>query len=158
MVSSNAVPLLISSADGATIGTGTPTFTWQAVPGATRYTIDLPDSSSNNLLGVTTSGCDGGQCAYAPSYDPATFPELVDGASYHWRVTAGTQSGMGSPSDYNTFTVQRVYVQLDYPANVMSRPSRPSPRPSPGTSCRVPRGMPCMSCRSRTGGRLSWKG
>ena len=87
-------PVLLAPTNGArTTGltdppNGTPTFVWRAVPGATKYQIQVSTSAgfSQVVLESTT---------YATTYTPQEA--LADG-TYYWRVRAGTEEVWGAYS------------------------------------------------------------
>jgi len=68
--------------DSSTVATGTPTFTWELVTGATSYQIQVDnDSNFSSPIDNTVT---------ATEWTPATA--LTSGA-YYWRVTALNSHG-----------------------------------------------------------------
>ena len=94
------VPTLVHPESGiATTGInyppmGIPTFVWNAVPEATKYRIQVSNSSGFANLAID-------QTTYATSFTPLTH--LADG-EYYWRVQAYQGFNWGSYSETYTFT------------------------------------------------------
>ncbi len=85
-VIASSVPTLIAPIGSAS--TGTPTYQWNSVPGATSYTLWVDDSTAspkiNQVVTVAIAGCpSGGICSFTPS--TAVAPGNVK-----WWVRAGT--------------------------------------------------------------------
>ncbi len=83
------------------ITTNQPTFTWNAVSGATLYVLEVCDQSSalvysKNLSASTVTS--GSTCSVTPS-------DKLSNATYRWRVQAGNSAGYGYWSMYKMFTV-----------------------------------------------------
>ncbi len=86
-------PTLIAPTD--TIDTATPTYSWSAVTGASRYllAVDAPGAGSVSQTEYAASAvCAGSTCSVTPS--SLALPEK----SYEWRVSAGNKVGWGPPS------------------------------------------------------------
>ena len=89
-------PVLVSPLDGATTTgandsyppLGIPTLTWEAVPGAARYHVQLSASAGFATLLID-------QDTYALAYSPSTA--LADG-TYYWRVKAQVGTTWGAYS------------------------------------------------------------
>jgi hypothetical protein len=99
-----AAPTLV--APSGTIGTTTPTYTFNAVAGATGYSVRLWDNTagaSTDTVWYTPAdaGCPGntGTCTI-----PQPTP-LVNGQSYSWYARARNSTGNGPWSAYKSFTV-----------------------------------------------------
>ncbi|TKJ42949.1 hypothetical protein CEE36_05545 [candidate division TA06 bacterium B3_TA06] len=91
-------PELISPADGETVMTATPKFTWHSTPDARSYSVEISAEES-----------------FAETIDSIIFKDtsfiLADtlklGQEYHWRVIARNLQGVESnPSEPETFHVQ----------------------------------------------------
>jgi hypothetical protein len=100
-------PVLLAPA-GA-ISTNMPTFVWQSVPGAVRYTLSVNEQDTPKLPGkvgmeVTPeqAGCPlEGTCRYSPGV-------VFAAASAEWWVTAQSASGASSLSDGMVFSMSAV--------------------------------------------------
>ncbi|MEW6577707.1 MAG: M6 family metalloprotease domain-containing protein, partial [Chloroflexota bacterium] len=74
----NQAPLLLSPADGSTTSNNTPTFTWEAVSGATSYRIQADNNADFSSPAINSTRT-------SPTY--ARVTPLPDGL-YYWRVQA----------------------------------------------------------------------
>jgi|GEM_PF-7048702 len=113
------VPNLSSPADGASVVTTKPTFSWQAVqsptPGASvTYILQVDDNIDFNslVINITTSDT---------SFTPTT--DLARGTTYYWRVKAVDTTGR--QSDWSQ--VWRFYVKSDAVQPSLSAPTLISP-------------------------------
>ncbi len=92
---SPAAPALAEPADGSTAVASTPTFSWDPVPGATSYRLEVARDAAFAQLVIdeTVTGT-----TYTPDgvLDPDT--------TYHWRASAGNACGGSTPSPVFTFT------------------------------------------------------
>jgi hypothetical protein len=86
-----AGPALNLPANGSTAGSLSPTFTWDAVSGATDYTIQVSKNSSFSPLVINT-------IAGTNSYTHGT--NLQTGTTYYWRVRVNTPAAYG-PGDWS---------------------------------------------------------
>src|SRR5262245_8912571 len=94
-------PAATLAAPTGTIQTALPTYTWNAVAGATDYQLLVHDSSSNVIVSTwyaSASVCSGGTCSAAPSV------ALANGA-HQWWIQARNGSGDGPWSSGMSFTV-----------------------------------------------------
>ncbi len=71
----------LAPADGSTITSTKPTFSWDAVAGADKYEIQIADSEANLGSGTVAEVTNGGT-----SYTPTTA--LTNQQTHHWRVRA----------------------------------------------------------------------
>jgi hypothetical protein len=93
--------ILLSPSD--TITTATPTYTWNAVPGATSYGLAVRDSTGVRIqewVSASAAGCEAGTgiCSLTPS------TALAAGAGT-WRIQTYSPAGPGPWSDSLAFTV-----------------------------------------------------
>ncbi|MBB5209181.1 Ig-like domain-containing protein [Chiayiivirga flava] len=90
-----AAPALLTPANGASNVTISPTFTWNAVPGAIDYTLVVDDDPGFGSpdYSATVSGT---------SHVPGTA--LSGATTYFWRVTANNNCGAGVASAPRSFT------------------------------------------------------
>ena len=87
--------LLRSPADGSTDQSAHPTLTWDAVPGALLYTIEIAtDAAFDSIVETATTS--------AANYAATTL--LESGTQYFWRVTTSNNCGPGSVSTEFEFT------------------------------------------------------
>jgi hypothetical protein len=98
-----AGPTLNLPADGSTVSSLTPTFTWNAVSGAATYRIQVSTSccsfSPGPQLVINQQGIT------ATSYTPST--SLLPGTTYYWHVRVNTPTTTYAPGDWSvvfTFT------------------------------------------------------
>jgi sugar lactone lactonase YvrE len=72
-----SAPVLLAPANGATLGTLLPAFTWTAVPGAASYTLEVSRSTTflTKAINVTVG---------APNF--TAVASLLPGTKYYWRV------------------------------------------------------------------------
>jgi hypothetical protein len=93
-------PTLISPS--GTISDTTPTYTWNHVPGANKYRVNVYsiDLSSNVLskIATTSSACSGGTCTY-------TQPTALAAGTYRFKVKAYNVGGWGPVSTWKWFTI-----------------------------------------------------
>jgi serine/threonine protein kinase len=74
---------MLGPADGSTVNTTTPTLSWNAYPGATRYHVDLfNDQTGDAVMRQDTSGT-----------SLAVSPALTPGERYQWSVDAFNAAG-----------------------------------------------------------------
>lgn len=117
------VPTLISPVNNLTV-TSIPTFTWQAVAGATGYNILIDDEPTVKSPYAKTP--------YYPT-NPSYSPQTLNPGTYYWQVKAKDSSGVyGNFSSIWSFTLQ-------------STSSSPSPTPTP-----TPTPSPTQSSTSST--------
>jgi glucose/arabinose dehydrogenase/sugar lactone lactonase YvrE len=91
-----------------TIGTATPTYSWSAVNGASRYLLAVDAPGSGGVLQseyAASAACAGTTCSATPSL---ALPER----DYEWRVSAGNKVGWGPASSPLAF-------RPDLPAHVI---------------------------------------
>lgn len=95
-------PSLSAPAAGAEDLGVRPGFSWQAVPGASRYRLQVSTSPEFTapVIDLDVAGT-----SHTPSSD------LQLGASYHWRVIAMNSCGAGSPSAARRFSTRRAAGQ-----------------------------------------------
>jgi uncharacterized protein (TIGR03437 family) len=89
--SAPAGPVLSSPANGATGVPITQALSWNAVAGATSYSISLGTSSSPPVVATSTT------TSYAPSW-------LAAGTTYYWKIAAATPSGSASSATWSFTT------------------------------------------------------
>lgn len=87
-----------------TIASTVPSYTWNAVSGATSYRLYVQDSfgwESNTVYSAASLGCGAGTgiCSIAPGI------ALVNGRSYNWYVLASNSANSGTWSSVTSFTV-----------------------------------------------------
>lgn len=82
-----------SPVEGQTV-TGSVTFRWQHVAGATEYELWIDDGSSK--LPTDPSVCNFGQCSRTLTLSPG---------AHKWRIRAINDGQNGSPSDWIHFTI-----------------------------------------------------
>ena len=112
-----APPALNSPSDGTTTADHTPTFTWNAVAGATQYRLQVDDNAGfgNPEVDATTANT---------SY---TAGALADGV-YHWQVQA--QDAVGNWSDWSearSLTVKPSGINLPTVTEVRLQPGACGP-------------------------------
>jgi hypothetical protein len=92
-----AGPALTLPTTGSTVSSLMPAFTWDAVSGATDYTIQVSKNSTFSPLVINTT-------ATSPTYTHTA--NLQSGTTYYWRVRAKspTTYGPGDWSEVFTFT------------------------------------------------------
>jgi hypothetical protein len=91
-------PTLVAPTGGMTLGTATPTYTWNETPGATWYFLYVSGPSGVIKRWVQAStACSGGTCSATPNVGLWAF---VD---YQWRVRAYSPAGFGPWSGYGDF-------------------------------------------------------
>ncbi len=83
MVPENMVP-----ANGGFVSTPTPVYTWDAVPNATSYTIDVMDANNNNVWNRNNISTNSIQ----HNID-GTGTNLIEGHIYRWQLQAYTDEG-----------------------------------------------------------------
>jgi uncharacterized repeat protein (TIGR01451 family) len=89
-----AVPTLLNPANGATVASLTPTFTWTLPAGASRYEIQIDPTPAMTAPVVAVAGA-----SYIPTGALLT-------TTYHWRVRAFNSSGVPSEwSNVNQVTI-----------------------------------------------------
>jgi CSLREA domain-containing protein len=94
-----AGPTLTSPSDGVTVSDLIPTFTWDAVSGATDYTIQVSKDNTLNFSPLVFS-----RTATSPTYTHTA--NLQAGTTYYWRVRVRRPNtyGPGDWSEVFTFT------------------------------------------------------
>ena len=93
-----AGPVLDQPASGSTVASLTPTFTWNAVSGATDYRIQVSKNATFSPLAINT-------ITAASSYTAAS--NLTPATTYYWRVRVNNPTstyGTGDWSAVFTFT------------------------------------------------------
>jgi hypothetical protein len=100
-VSSSTMATLVSPS--GTIGTPTPTYTRNAVPGMTWYFLWVEDTTGTKVqtwMAATTAGCGSGTgtCSYTPSTAVTSGPAT-------WWIQVWSPAGYGPWSDGLAFTV-----------------------------------------------------
>ena len=88
-------PILLSPADLSTVGSLKPTFTWNAVAGATSYAIQISRNVAFTMLVTNVM-------VAAPTYTRTT--NLPAGTTYYWRVRANGPFGPSAWSLVFSFT------------------------------------------------------
>lgn len=100
-------PELTGPAAEASFAFGNPGFTWQAVPGAASYTVEVCRDPGCGALELRASGL------ATPLFRPGSLPT----GSLFWRVTAGAASGLdGYPSASRALTVTSGRADVEPPA------------------------------------------
>jgi hypothetical protein len=82
---------LLSPADGTSVGTTTPTFSWITVPGAVRYWVAIDDEDRNRVFN--------GPRVTETEYTLEDPTILEHGKKYYWRVRA--EDGIDGPRTDN---------------------------------------------------------
>ncbi len=82
-----AAPTLTAPANGSVGMATTPTFTWNAVPGATSYDIQVASDPAFATIVASSTG------QAATSFTPGAA--LAGGTAYYWRVRANNGCGAG---------------------------------------------------------------
>lgn len=94
-------PTLTSPANGATGTSLTPTFTWNAVSGATSYDLQVATDAGFTNIVINATGLT------STSYTPGT--SLGANTAHFWRVKANNGCGSGNYSSTFGFTTAAVY-------------------------------------------------
>jgi len=97
----------------------TPTYTWNAVSGATWYQLVVTDSTGTKIqqwYTVASAGCPSGTGAC--SVTPATA--LAAGA-YQWKVQTYGNCGFGSWSSGMNFTILGTSLYDDFSGTILTR-------------------------------------
>lgn len=96
-----AAPVLVSPADGITLGTNVPTLTWNTVPTAVSYEVEVAtDAGFSFLIFAKSNIC--------PAFCPVTG--LDNNTTYYWRVRAHNTRGAGPWSAVRTFFVSPITI------------------------------------------------
>ena len=121
-----------STSPGPSLSTLTPTFSWNAVSGATGYGLYIRDMTASgtplvypNASGTTTTPLTGTSLVL-----PSGF--LVNGHTYVWNMTTFNASGEGNASGANALYFQTAASLLSPPTQI-SPGSSTSPGPSLST-------------------------
>ncbi|ARA92135.1 hypothetical protein AWN76_002410 [Rhodothermaceae bacterium RA] len=95
--STATVPHLLAPTGGEPVEGGAVTFTWEPVEGATRYRIQVSTDAAFQSVAVDLP---------LPDTTSLTLYSLLpeDGATYYWRVQAGTDAAWWDWSAAETFT------------------------------------------------------
>jgi len=111
-------PILLTPS--GTVGITNPTYTWNAVPGATSYRIYVADQTNVNapLVNVWYTAAEVG-CASGTGTCSITPSVILPDAAYYWWVRAKNVAGQGPWSAYQTFTVITTTTIPD-PPNLVS--------------------------------------
>ncbi|MCF8242027.1 MAG: T9SS type A sorting domain-containing protein [Melioribacteraceae bacterium] len=110
---------LVSPADGGTVLTLAPTLTWNDMPGADQYILEVyVDNSGNPGASVYTNNTvvDAGAGTQSLTLNDPDSP-ILDNTTYHWRV-AGKNTSVpvnSAYSGYYTFTTDQQTITI--PAN-----------------------------------------
>lgn len=86
---------LLTPSNGASNVATTPSFTWNAVPGAIDYTLQVDDNPAFTSIDYSAT-------VTGTSHVPTT--NLSGATTYHWRVIANNNCGAGAPSASRSFT------------------------------------------------------
>lgn len=108
--SSAPAPALVSPAVDAT-GVSSPTnFTWNAVPSATSYTLELSKTATFSVIDKTISGI----------ITPSTTATLDENTVYYWRVKTINVCGTGAPSTSKRFKtgISSCKISTDVPKDI----------------------------------------
>jgi hypothetical protein len=83
------------------INDNTPTYTWNSVPAATTYRLQVIDANNQIVVDETSANCNVNQgvCSFAPN------PKLLDG-NYSWKVLTQNQVGPGAWSAAMPMTIK----------------------------------------------------
>ncbi len=106
-------PALLAPANGATNQPLQPTLTWNAVSGATSYSLQVATDAGFSNIVITANNI------AVTNYTPAS--NLANNTTYYWRVLAANGAGNGSYSTTFSFTTEAAttyYLYLPF----MSRP------------------------------------
>lgn len=98
---SPGTPTLTAPANGASGTSLTPTFTWNAVSGATSYDLQVATDSGFTNIVINATGLTN------TNYTPGT--SLNPNSSYYWRTRANNGCGSGSYATPFSFSTAAVY-------------------------------------------------
>jgi len=102
-------PTLAEPAGEAVIGSLTPQFRWNAVPGATRYHFWVGEGRNASGDGIVSS--------FITYTNPVIRPGVLKpGATYTWAVRAGNERGWGPWTQDRMFTTSSSIVQPSSPS------------------------------------------
>lgn len=98
-------PSLYTPSNGGLLTDTTPTFDWEAVTGAEKYTIEIDDSSYFYSPAVSTVVT---YSIFTPSF------ELDSGTPYYWRVSSGSADSWSDWSETWSFTIGTSSFHMSY--------------------------------------------
>jgi hypothetical protein len=106
-------PTLLSP--NGSVATPTPTFSWNASPGAATYVLSVLTAGGSTVYEVYgVSACSGGIC----STTPATA--LAEGSSYGWRVRGANVAALGDWSAVMSFRIRPSTLPGNCPGQMAS--------------------------------------